>query len=119
MSGIDLSKFQISKGLVEDSGLKGKEDRIIWLRYSKEEVAEFLAEMHLMAKAGLSDSISLRNRSKIAANCYYEIAKSLHVFAKIQAWTELGLSNDETEILFRHKSIFGRAKYEQLQIENP
>lgn len=118
MSGVDLSKFPIAKELVEDSNLKGKEDRIIWLRYNREEVAEFLAEMHLMRKAGLSDSIPLRNSSMVAANYYYEVTKSLHVFAKIQAWTELGLSNDDAEILFRHKSIFGRVKYKQLQMEN-
>jgi hypothetical protein len=83
MSDFDFSKFPRVKELVDESSLKGKEDRIIWLRFTREQAALLLAEMHLMATAALSNSIPLRNRSKTSANCYYDrVGNFLHLVAK-------------------------------------
>jgi hypothetical protein len=114
MSDFDFSKFPRVKELIDESSLKGKEDRIIWLRFTREQAALLLAEMHLMATAALSSSIPLRNRSKESANYYYDrVGNFLHLVAKEEAWSQLGINGDDSEILYRHKSIFGMASYMQ------
>jgi hypothetical protein len=120
MSGIDFAKFPRVKELMDNtSTLQGKEDQIVWLQFNRSTAAEMIAEMHLMCKAGLSDSIDLRKRSKNAANYYYDaVGSNLHIFAKEQAWSELGLNNITADQLFIHKSFFAKIyKQQQLHLE--
>ncbi|MFC5449057.1 hypothetical protein ACFPOG_12350 [Paenibacillus aestuarii] len=119
MSGIDFSKYPKAQELMKECNIEDKAENIVWLRYGKSDAAILIAEMHQMCKAGLSDSIPLRNRSKNAANFYYRgVGSYLHVFAKEQARSELGLSNRDVSQIFKHQGIVGGVRHVQMDLES-
>jgi hypothetical protein len=109
MSGIDFSQYPIVNELIHECELDQDRDHILWLRETQSDAAILLAEMHLMCKAGLTNNIPLRNRSKVAANYYYSNANSkVHAFASNQALSDLKMTEKDLAKLFSHKDVFGR-----------
>lgn len=109
MNGIDFSKYPIVDDLIQECDMEQEREHILWLQGTQSEAAVLLAEMHLMCKAALSDSIPLRNRSKVSANYYYSTVNSkVHVFAAHQALCDLSMSEKDLSRLFAHKDVFGR-----------
>lgn len=108
MSGIDFSKYPKVLELINETDMNNEKERIKWIGLSRSGAAVLIAEMHQMCKAGFSNNIPLRKRSKNASNFYDgSVGSGLHVFAKEQARVELGLSKDDVRDLYSHKSIVG------------
>ncbi|MED1826304.1 hypothetical protein [Brevibacillus agri] len=104
---IDFTLYPKTAELIDETSMNDQADQIIFLQKNREEAAVLLAEMHLMALAGISDSIPLRNRSKNESNYFYEeVNNSVHVFAQEQALYDFGLSFDEKFRYFKHKNPF-------------
>jgi hypothetical protein len=109
MSGIDFSQYPVVDELIHECDMENEREHILWLQGTQSDAAVLLAEMHLLCKAALSDSIPLRNRSKVSANYYYGTANhKVHVFAAHQALSDLGMSEKDLSRLFSHKDVFGR-----------
>jgi len=106
---IDFSQYPIVEELIHECDMENEREHILWLQGTQAEAAVLLAEMHLMCKAALSNSIPLRNRSKVAANYYYSSANTkVHVFAAHQALRDLGMDEKDLGQLFSHKNTFSR-----------
>lgn len=113
MNAVDISRYPIVENLIQECNMENERDRILWLKGTQPEVAVLLAEMHLMCKAALSNSIPLRNRSKVSANYYYSAANNkIHVFASHQALADLGMTEKDLAHLYPHKkSIWKKVNY--------
>jgi hypothetical protein len=106
LDNIDFNQYPKIQERIQECNLTEDQDHIKWLHFNKSEAAVLIAEMHQLCKAGLSLSISLRNRSKIGANYYYgHMSRSLHVFAKEHSRQELGLSPKDVSKLFAHRGV--------------
>lgn len=122
MAGINLRRYPKILDMIQDVSLVNKMEHIKWIGMSKSEAAVLIAEMHQMAKAGVSDHLPLRQRSKRAANFYHgAVGRGLHVFAQEQGKLELGLNQDEVKQLFSHRSFLGGlhpVSYVELPLED-
>jgi len=104
MSGNDFSKYPVIDELIKECEMENEREHILWLRMSQSEAAVALAEMHLLCKAALSNSIPLRHRSRIGANYYHSTTNNkIHVFASEQALSDLGIIEKDLSKLFSHK----------------
>lgn len=104
---IDFTMYPKTAELIDETSMNDQADHIIFLQKNREEAALLLAQMHMMALAGMSDSIPLRNRSKIETDYFYEeVNNSVHVFAQEQALYDLGLTFDDKYQYFKHKNPF-------------
>lgn len=109
MSGTDLSRYPIVDELINECDMEQEREHILWLQVTQHDAAVLLAEMHMMCKAACSNSIPLRNRSKVSANYYYGTANhKVHVFAAHQALNDLRMTEKDLSSLFSHKDVFGR-----------
>lgn len=108
MLGVDFSKYPRIQELLSETEMEDKKQYIKWIGMSREEAAVLIAEIHQMCKAGLSNNIPLRKRSKNASNFYYgAVGNGLHIFAREQARVELGFTTQSVNDLFSHRSILG------------
>lgn len=109
MNGIDFSKYPIVDELIHECDMEQEKEHILWLQTTQSDAAVLLAEMHLMCKAAQSNSIPLRNRSKVSANFYYgSVNNKVHVFAAHQALSDLDMTEKDLSRMFAHKDVFGR-----------
>lgn len=104
MCGVDFSHYPIVNELIKTCDMDLDREHILWLNETQTEAAVLLAEMHLMCKAALSDSIPLRLRSKVSSNYYHTTVNSkVHVFAANQALSDLGMTEKDLSKLYSHK----------------
>jgi hypothetical protein len=104
MSGVDFSQYPIVNELIHECDMDQDREHILWLKETQSDAAVLLAEMHLLCKAALSNSIPLRNRSRMGANYYYStVNNKVHVFAAHQALSDLGMTEKDLAKLFAHK----------------
>lgn len=106
---IDMNQFPTCQALLKEYGIDNEVDQIIWHKLSEEDAAVALVEMNMMCRAGLSNNINLRRRSKVSANYYHSaVSNSVHIIAAAAAKSEMGISDKRLSELFSHKDkIFG------------
>lgn len=112
MGKIDISKFPKAQEMIIDAELEDQADYIKWLpMFDKEQAALALAKMYVTAKAGVSDSLPGRAKSKQSTDkLFFEVSEKIHVYARAEARSRLGFDNDDVTRLFCHIA-FGGEKY--------
>lgn len=103
-----LEKYPRAKQIVSDLNMEATVPSIKWLQMDQETAAINLAKLLLTKNAMTSNSIPMRLiASKQVDNDYKEIGSRLHVFAKEEGRSLVGLSNEGVTKLFAHIEIGG------------
>lgn len=88
-----------------------------WVQMTQEEAAINLAKVLLTYKSLTSASIPLKNMAKLQVDKdYRQIGDLLHVFAKEEGRSQLGLTNEGVTKLFAHIEI-GGSRFRQKPIQ--
>lgn len=107
MNGIDFSKYAAAMDMIKENELEDEVGEYPMVFMGKDEAAVYLAEMMLLCRAAMSDSIPLRQRSKVSANFYFNQVRSRsHILAQVEALAEYGTSFEDLDKLMSHQNRF-------------
>ncbi|MCY9666441.1 hypothetical protein M5X11_15970 [Paenibacillus alginolyticus] len=105
MNGIDFSKYSAAMTMIKENELEEEVGEYPMVFMGKDEAAVNLAEMMLLCRAAISDSIPLRQRSKVSANYYFsQVRSKSHILAQVEALAEYGMSFEDLDNLMSHQN---------------
>ncbi|MEK4487901.1 hypothetical protein MHH81_20550 [Psychrobacillus sp. FSL H8-0484] len=108
-----LEKYPRAKKIVDDLNYHEYLADTKWIQMTPEEAAINLAKLILVNESLISSSIPLKRMAqKQVDNDYNEIGNSLHVFAKEEGRSQVGLTNEDVTKLFAHIEL-GGSRYSQ------
>jgi hypothetical protein len=108
MNGIDFSKYPAASNVIKENNLENEAKEYSMVLTSMDEAAVNIAEMILLCRAAMSNSIPLRKRSKVSSNYYLrQVRNTAHVLAQVEALRDYGLTFEDLDRLVPHQnSIF-------------
>ncbi|MED4728696.1 hypothetical protein P9597_11155 [Aneurinibacillus migulanus] len=108
MSKFDFSKYLVAQELIESVGLTNEAERITFLQMDREEAAVELATLSLLIEGTISNDISMRRAvNEESDKAYNRIGSRIHAFAKSEARSACGLSDEDVVRLYKNIELGG------------